>query len=299
VTQPKEPHYFALHGQRPDFRGPGDAATINRVAVTERRAYLGLFPNDADYAALGEGSVSTLYYAQRAVDEIARINAEMRIVVILRKPADRAYSSFLYMRARGFEPCEDFLEALADEPRRREENWHHLWHYSRMSHYASDLDILRQRLGPKQVAVWFYDDLSDNYSGTVSSVLRFLDVPPDPAEGVGVPRVNVSGTPKHPLLRRTIAAATRNEVLRQAVKRSTSYRFRELIRRSTLTPADLPAEVERHFDGVFDADLARLSKMVSGDVPAWLRQPASQTGTSGQPAASTSTDPDAPQVHSW
>lgn len=270
VTQPKEPHYFALHDQPADFQGPGDAATINRVAVTDRSRYLDLYPTEHDYLALGDGSVSTLYYAGRAVEEIRRINPDMRLVVILRDPVERAYSSYLYMRARGFEPCEDVLEALADEPRRRVERWHHLWHYEAMSHYAADLATLQQALGQDQVGVWFHDDLVADYAGTVSSVLRFLGLPPDPAEGIGVPRVNVSGTPRLAMVQRGIVAATRNEAVRRTVKRTTSFRFRERIRRSSLRPSEVPVEVQQHFDKKFDADRAALSALVSGKVPNWL-----------------------------
>ncbi|MGI8433630.1 MAG: sulfotransferase family protein [Nocardioidaceae bacterium] len=271
VTQPKEPHYFALHDQPADFQGPGDAATINKVAVTDRSRYLDLYPTEHDYLALGDGSVSTLYYAGRAVQEIRRINPDMRLVVILRDPVERAYSSYLYMRARGFEPCEDVLEALADEPRRRAERWHHLWHYEAMSHYAADLATLQQGLGQDQVGVWFHDDLVADYAGTVSSVLRFLGVPLDPNEGVGVPRVNVSGTPRVPVVQRAIVAATRNELLRRTVKRTTSFRLRERIRRSSLRPSSVPVDVQRHFDGKFNTDRAALSALVNGKVPDWLR----------------------------
>lgn len=270
LTQPKEPHYFALHGRTVDFRGPGDDATINRVAITDRDRYLDLYPADHDQLALGDGSVSTLYYADRAVPEILDVNAAMRVVVILRDPVERAYSSYLYMRARGFEPCDDVVAALADESRRREQDWHHLWHYQAMSRYAESLARLQQGLGREQVGVWFYDDLVADYQGTVSRVLRFLGVPPDPGEGHGVPRVNVSGTPRLPIVQRTIWWATRNELLRRTVKRTTSFRFRERIRRSTLRRSDVPLGARRFLQGAFDDDLAALSSLVKGDVPAWL-----------------------------
>ena len=270
VTQPKEPHYFALHGRTVDFRGPGDEATINRVAITDRATYLDLYPAEHDYLALGDGSVSTLYYADHAVQEIVAMNPRMQVVMILRDPVERAYSSFLYMRARGFEPCEDVVDALADEPRRREQDWHHLWHYQAMSRYAGSLAVLQQTLGREQVGVWFYDDLVADYQATVSSVLRFLGVPPDPGEGQGVPRVNVSGTPRLPIVQRTIGWATRSELLRSTIKRTTSFRFRERIRRSTLRRSDVPMQARRYLQDAFDDDLAALSSLVEGDVPAWL-----------------------------
>ena len=104
VTQPKEPHYFALHGTTPAFTAPGDDATINRVAVTDRHAYLALFPPEHDFIAYGDGSVSTLYYHERAIPEILATCPDVRVVVMLREPVARAYSAFQYLAARGFEP---------------------------------------------------------------------------------------------------------------------------------------------------------------------------------------------------
>lgn len=271
ITDPKEPHYFALHATGAHFQGPGDAATINRVAVCAYEDYLALYPTEHEYAALGDGSVSTLYYADAAAEEIVRVNPQMRVVVILREPVERAYSSYLYQRTRGFEPCEDFLEAVADEPRRMAANWHHLWHYTAMGRYSQGLRRLREAVGHEQVGVWFYDDLQDDYSGTVRSVQAFLGVPEDDEQNLDIPRVNVSGTPKVAVAQRAIQAATRNELVRSTVKSLTSYRFRERIRRSGLRPTAVDPVVATELGPRFADDLAELATLVDGPVPPWLR----------------------------
>ena len=272
VTQPKEPHYFALHGQVVDFRGPGDAATINRVAVPDYAGYLELYPAEHDYLALGDGSVSTLYYAKSAVPEILRINPEMRLVVILRDPVDRAYSGYQYLRARGFEPHEDFMAALDDEPNRIRDNWHHLWHYTAMSHYAEGLETLREGLGHDRVGVWFYDDLARDADATISSVLRFLAVPEHRDETSGIAHVNVSGTPRLAPLTRAIQWATTIEPLRQLVKKSTSFGFREFVRRHSLRPSTVPAAARARLEPLFVDDLRQVAELVGDTVPtpAWL-----------------------------
>lgn len=278
VTHPKEPHYFALHGQHVDFRGPGDAATINRVAVTDTEGYLGLYPSgpdsaDRDYVAFGDGSVSTLYYAERSVPEILRINPEMRVAVMLRDPVDRAFSSYQYLRARGFEPHEDFLAALDDEPQRIKDNWHHLWHYTAMSHYADGLQTLREGLGADRVGVWFYDDLDRDPVATISSVLRFLEVPPHPQESVGIARVNVSGTPKLAPVTKAIQWATTIEPLRQLVKRSTSFGFREFVRRHSLRSTSVADRARERLEPIFAEDLRRVAELLDHEsAPDWLRR---------------------------
>lgn len=275
VTEPKEPHYFALHGQTPDFAGPGDAHTINRVAVTDRDRYLALYPTSPhDYLALGDGSVSTLYYYERALSEAVAMNPDIRMVVLLREPVARAYSSHQYMRARGFEPYEDFLAAVDDEPRRKAENYHHLWHYTSMSYYADAVAALQKAVPPEQLGVWFYDDLDRDYEGTVRAVLRFLDVPPVEGEAEGVPRVNISGKPRFAAVQKALWWATRHDVLRRGVKRLTTYRFRERIRRLTLRSGGVPPEAMERLQPLFAEDLARLRDLLPPDIkqPDWLRE---------------------------
>lgn len=271
VTQPKEPHYFALHRDGAHFTAPGDEHTINRVAVTDRDAYLALYPDRHDYLALGEGSVSTLYYADEALPEVLRVNPAMKLVVLLRDPVERAYSAHQYMRARGLEPVEDFLDAVALEEERRRAGWHHIWHYTAMSRYADSLATLQAALPPDQLGVWFYDDLNADYEGTLDSVLAFLGVPVDGDRSITAPRVNISGRPRFRTVNAALQWATGNAAVRTAVKRTTTYHFRERVRRAVIRSNGLPPGVREELAPLFADDLQQLQAQLPGsDLPAWL-----------------------------
>lgn len=278
VTDPKEPHYFALHRIGAHFTAPGDEHTINRVAVTERAAYLALYPQQHDYLALGDASVSTLYYHRDAVPEILSMNPDMRVVIMLREPVDRAYSSHQYMTARGLEPVTDFAEAVALEDQRIADGWHHIWHYTALSRYADQVEAFLTAFPRERVGVFFYDDLNRDYEGTVSRILRFLDVPPAPGEGEGVPRVNVSGQPRFAAVHRAIAWATGQARLRQFVKEHTSYRLRERVRRGILRQDAVSAHARAALEPLFADDLRRLAELLHGrldvEAPAWLTEAA-------------------------
>lgn len=271
VTQPKEPHYFALHGTRPSYTGPGDEETINRLAVTHRQAYLDLYPRHHDFLALGDGSVSTLYYYDRALPEIQALTPDVRVVIILREPVARAHSAFSYLTVRGFENCPSLLDAVADEDRRVATGWHHLWHYTRMSRYADSVAAFQSALGPERVGVWFYDDLHADYVGTVKQVLRFLDVPDHRAEAIGVPVVNASGQARSRLLQAGVRLATGNGTLRRTAKRLTTYRAREMVRRRMLSRTEVTRQERAALEPAFEDDLRELAGLVStGRSPAWL-----------------------------
>jgi len=283
VTHPKEPHYFALHGTEVNFCGPGDDHTINRVAVTDLDDYFALYSTSHSYKARGDGSVSTMYYYQRALPEILRVNPEMRLVILLREPVARAYSSFQYMRARGFEPMDDFLEALAAEPARRRAGYHHLWHYTKMSFYADSLTAMHEALGDARLGVWFHDELEYDFTGTIAEVLRFLGVAHVTERQGSIPRVNISGDPRSKVFQRTIWRATGNDAMRRAVKLLTTYRFRERVRRLALRPSAVSAEALENLRPVFDDDLGRVLAVLERlpnrrSVPGWLASAALRSG---------------------
>lgn len=280
VTQPKEPHYFAFHGMDVAFTGPGDDRWVNDVAVTDEFRYLALFDDAGETAARGDGSVTTLYFAERAAPEIARINPHMRIVVLLREPVDRAFSSFAYLRLRGVEPEREFHRALDLEAERKSMGWHHMWQYAGMSRYAKDLRTLQETLGPDQVKVWFYDDLATRYEVVLDEVVAFLGLRPHPRRTPTMPRVNVSGTARSPLLQSLIGWATRTERVRSGVKRLVPLRMRERVRSSNVRPEMLSAHEVDQLTDLFADDLAQLYLLVADPKPEWLRrhQPSRATG---------------------
>lgn len=277
VTEPKEPHYFGLHGRPADFGGPGDADHINRSAVTSESAYLALYPPEATYQALGDGSVSTMYYHAHAIPEILRVNPQMRIVMLLREPVARAYSAYQFQRVRGLEPCEDFMAAVAEESNRQTDNWHHLWHYTSMSRYAEAVQAFQDAFPPGHVGIWFYDDLDRDHDRVVTQILDFVGVRGEagatPSSTERAARVNVGGTPRYPRVQRSIWWATRQPALRSVVRSVTSYRLREAVRARIIARQEVPDDVRRELGPLFEEDLRRLRLLLDGPVPTWLSDP--------------------------
>jgi hypothetical protein len=272
VCQPKEPHYYAFAGQQMAFCGPGDKATINRVARTDPDSFLALFPEQgsASYRALGDGSVSSLYYHEHAIAAIQQINPAMKIVMILRDPVDRAYSSYQYLRVRGFEPVDDFLSAVALEKERREAGWHHLWHYTGMSYYAESVGHYLRSFGRERVGVWFYDDLTARPGDCVTEIYSFLGLDVNRV-GPSLPRVNVSGQPRRMSAQHVIAWAGRHEAVRAGLKRVVPFRVREKLRAANLRPSAVSTQDRAELIGQFTRDSDELSDLLDKPVPDWTR----------------------------
>lgn len=269
VTEPKEPHYLALADTGAAFSGPGDDITINAKAVVDARRYEALFDHVPAGALTGEGSVSTLYYSERAAPRLQALNPEVRVVVVLREPVARAYSSHQYLLNRGFEPVPDFLEAVDAEDGRIASGWHHLWHYTAMSHYADDVARLMAHFPATKV--WWYDDLMRDEESTLAEMHDFVGLPSTGAQ-LSVGRVNASGAPRRRWLQTAMQLASRSAPLRRVVKSVVPFDARERLRRSNLAVNDVPAEVRSALAPRFQRDLDRLETALQRPVPpGWRR----------------------------
>ena len=120
----KEPRFFAFVDQPPAFVGPG-AERFRQETVTEGPAYQALFAPATPTQRCGEASPIYLSATHAGVGAAAmrRLAPDVRLIALLRQPAERTYSAYWHHRRLGIEPLADFRAALAAEDRRRDAGW--------------------------------------------------------------------------------------------------------------------------------------------------------------------------------
>lgn len=265
----REPHFFALEGEPLNFQGPGDDETINQLAITAIADYLELYQDVSDEVAIGESSVSSLYKPE-AAQRIHRHIPSVKLIVILRNPVERAYSSYLYMVARGREPCATFLEALQEEERRIKDNWQHIWHYQKMGFYYEQLKRYLDRFDAEQLKVYLYDDFVSNSQNVLKDVFRFLDVD-DAFQPDTSLKPNVSGVPSHKAL---YALLMQPGPIRRLLKGLLPRKLRQDMangfRKRTLHKSPLPPELRRQLTHIYRKDILCLQELIQRDLSGWL-----------------------------
>lgn len=97
-----------------------------------------------------------------AAQRIRETLGPVRVMVSLRDPVERAWSSYLYMRKHGLGP-DTFAEALRRHPELLEHG-----------RYATGLDRYLQHLPREHVHVALFDDLSADPQGFLDAVTDFL-----------------------------------------------------------------------------------------------------------------------------
>ena len=269
ICAPKEPHFFAFADQQPNFCGPGDDVMLNRRAVTQWSEYEQLYQTRRDERVAGEGSVSTLYYHPRAIENIRRYAPDVKLIAVLRNPIDRAFSSYLYMVGRGFEPLDDFAAALAAEQQRCHEGWHHIWHYTSMGFYAAQIEAFQHAFGRERLKVYLFDDLRNSEQDLLQDLFSFLGIDSQFRPQTDI-SVNRSGVPKSQLLTAAMQQLSRFPRVRECVKSVVPFRIRERIRAANLSRPKLADDIRDSLRDIFQQDIQQLSRLLERDLSPWL-----------------------------
>ena len=262
----KEPRFFALEGEKLDFRGPTQG--INQTSVTTWEEYCQLFEGVTDEMAIGEAS--TIYLSSpKALDRIKDHLPDVKLIAILRDPSERAFSSYMHLVRDGYETL-SFAEAIEAEAIRIKENWQPLWYYKQRGFYYEQLQRYFAIFKPEQIKIYLYEDLAVDSTALVQDIASFLGV--DDTFTPDLTRKNVSGIPKNRLLQnlltkknpiKSVFKPLLPKPLRQSVLQSLSKQ--NLGAKPTLSP-----EMRQKLIAIYQEDMLKLQELIQRDLSQWL-----------------------------
>lgn len=264
----KELRFFPFEDQMPSFRGPGDDRDMEHVvrSIEDYRAH---FAESAGYPARGESSPLYLYYS-RSAERIRHYIPDAKLIVILRHPADRAYSQYLMRVSDGREPL-SFGDALDAEERRISDGWSHHWHYRRRGFYAAQLKPYFNLFKREQLRIYLYEDYVADLVGLMQDIFRFLNVDDSFVPDVSV-RHNVSKIPRSRALQ-TFLTEPRpvKNLFKPLLPARWSRRVGDRLRRHNLTKPPLPEGLRRQLTEGYREDINELQEMLQRDLSRWLK----------------------------
>lgn len=261
----KEPHHFAWPDGLPAGAGPGDRAFLEQVVV-DRGRYRALWAGGPPTRHRLESSAMYLHVdgtARRLVTAVP----DVHVVVLLRDPTRRAWSSFLYQRLRSREPLDDFDRALREEPDRLAAGWLPIWAYRDAGHYARQLAPWVEAVGDR-LHVVFLEELQADPAAALAPVVAALGLDGDWG---ALPTTNRSGVPRHPRLQRVLQwrPPGAGRVL-QALPDPLVDTVRRLRDANVAPPPSPDPTVLARLRAGYRADTARLEELLGRRVPdAW------------------------------
>ena len=144
------------------------------AAVESLDDYKALFSEGQTHSRRGEASPEYFYHSEHLSDQIEKLIPEVRLILLLRNPVDRAYSEYLHLRRGGWDPASTFKKAFNLEPQRSASQHK----YAQRGFYAEALERWMNRFGD-QMLIHLFDDLKSDPQSVVQKTPTFLEVDPD------------------------------------------------------------------------------------------------------------------------
>jgi len=127
----------------------------------------------------GEVTPSYLYW-KPAMERIWNYNRQIKLVILLRNPIDRAFAHWNMQRFKDREPL-GFLDALKEEPRRIAQPLtieSRRFAYVDRGFYSEQLERVFQFFPREQVRIVKFEDFRDRKQETLNGIFEFLGVKP-------------------------------------------------------------------------------------------------------------------------
>jgi hypothetical protein len=262
VPERKEPNFFAFADEHPGRR------PIPHDAVRDLGTYLALFADARPGQVRGE--VSPEYLANDAAcANISRHVPDVKLVAILRDPAERAYSDFLMYARDGLEPHTDFGRAL-DEQAARARRGSPTGFYVQTGFYGAQLAPYFARFRPDRVHVVIFEQMVRDRPTTLAQLFAFLGVdpgfvPPDDRA------YNVSGVPADAATRGVMRLRRRAApLLRPLVPARAKHAVDRRLQRRLVRP-QMPERERDRLVEVYRDDIEQLEGLLGRSVPEWRR----------------------------
>jgi hypothetical protein len=174
--------------QHPDVFMPANKEPsyfVHKYGVADWDAYLKLFDAGKSKKVIGEASTPYMS-APESPAWIRRVLGDIRIIILLRNPIERAWSLYCWMVMEGYERLPSLEQALVEEEQRfsdpsfHDHNPQYFWNYMyyRSGLYCHQVEKYLHLFGRDRVRVYLFDDLAERAAEVYSDACRFLGVDP-------------------------------------------------------------------------------------------------------------------------
>lgn len=161
IPKQKELHYFnEKFVENPTINNPD----YNR----DLSWYKSFFKNNNRNTNIKMGEICPSYlWDKKAAKNIFNFNPKIKLIIILRNPADRTYSQYLYYLQRGAIPQKKLSELLKDKKYQ---------YLIERSMYYSQIKKYFDLFPKKNIKILFYEDLRKNPEKILEDIEKFLKI---------------------------------------------------------------------------------------------------------------------------
>jgi hypothetical protein len=281
----KEPHFFAEEIRVENFdermrqMSAGRAEALRRYLdgpATEKfsggpvaawRDYLKLFANVREERAIGEASPCYLW-SSTAAEKIASRFPQAKIVMVLRDPAERAFSQYRHMLSFASREISfsEYLDAGMNEKSTRISETYPFLHFG---FYSEQICRYMRRFAAANIHIGFYEDYRADPLRFLAAIYRFLGVDAEFQPDFSVRHMEAK-VPRF----RVVNRGLKRVGMWNAARGLSATRLQPLLRRAVYRSKGaiaMSAGERARLIAFYRDDIERVSGVLNRDLSTWLR----------------------------
>jgi hypothetical protein len=218
------------------------------------------------------GYVHYLFFAKETAARLKAFNPDLKLLVVLRNPAERAYSAYLQARKTGNELIPSFDTAIDYELSGNLHSFKDIANRSYISHgrYSESIRTFYKYFDPKQIKIALYDELKDNPEGSCREFFEFLSV--DNNHISKITSDNEYGVPKSRLVQGLIRKGIKWPLIREIIPINMRIRSRQIIRKINTRKGEKPlleSSTWQRLDNLYKTEIGHLESLLDKDLSSW------------------------------
>ncbi len=225
----------------------------------------------------GEITPNYIYEKNCANRIFSSLGGEIKLIIMLRNPADRAFSHYKMRVGRGFE-THSFQEAIKQEIIELKKNSYSLRHkYLDRGFYDVQIEKYLRYFDIKNMFfLIFEDDFLKNREGTMKNLFEFLNV--DKNENISVNVKSTPGTdfisPKTNLIVNSnnfINKIAKKLIVSKKLRTNVKYFINKANQKSIIQKSELEEIRPFLINNVYKNSILNLEKIINTDLSVWLK----------------------------
>ena len=263
----KEPFYFSFGNEKPTYTD----ARFNSKVIWKTEEYVALFKNAKTSQLIGDASTSYLYTAEKTIQNVKSLYKEkasdLKIIVILRNPAERAFSHYTHLIRNGIEKLE-FSEAIT--PQNIEQRSKEMWgfDYTGYGLYGAQMEVFKNFF--KHILVLDYEELAQP-NQMMEKIYTFLDIK-NPVKVEEKIEANPSGVPKSKFVTALIRSKRFKKIIKQITPSKALPIFQKmkdsLLKKSIVKPK-ISEQDNQYLREFFRKDIEKLERILNKNFNSW------------------------------